>query len=485
HCEILPDHVYVLPPGKDLAFGDHHLTLVDQDRSPGSPINLPIDRFVSHLAREVGDLGVAVILSGSGSDGSRGIRDLKEAGGVVLVQDPYSARFDGMPRSAIQTGLVDHVGEPPDLARRMQNLWEATPEIDETASRTTLDRVLALLRARQGSEHRYYRRSMIARRVRRRMALAGIGDLGVYCALLESDPRELYTLRQDLLIGVTGFFRDPWAFETLSAKVLPALLMRAQGSPPLRVWVTACSTGQEVYSIAISILEALGPIQGPIPVKIFATDVNDEALARASRGRYTLSEVADIPPPLVAKYFEQRGSDFVVHRDVREMVIFAPHNVVTDPPFTRMDLVCCRNLLIYLEPQVQNNVLLALHFALRPHTGVLFLGSAEVANPLESVVTALDDRARLFRRSGDAKLPGTARAARDPVRQADPTTPRSGDVARLRASLEGTMEADQRSSAIVTTSGKLIELLTDPNGYFRLAKGLPSTNLSALLPPGI
>ncbi|MCA9570978.1 MAG: histidine kinase, partial [Myxococcales bacterium] len=336
--EMLPNNVYVLAPGRVVGVREGRLTVEPQVRTRGQ-LNLPIDRFLSELARELAERAVAVILSGTGSDGSRGVREVKDRGGVVFVQDPRSAGFDGMPRSAILTGLADHIGDPADLAGRIGNLSTFPPLVAEAATperRPGVEAVLLRLRSELQVDYKAYRTKMLTRRIERRMAVTGMTTLEAYCDLLDRDATELRNLRQDILIGVTSFFRDPASYRVLAAEALPGVIRAAELHEPFRIWVPACSSGQEAYSLAIQVTETMEAIGWRRPLKVFATDVNELALARASRATYSPADIVDVPPELVAKYFEKRGQELGVRSELRESVIFASHNVISDPPFTRM-----------------------------------------------------------------------------------------------------------------------------------------------------
>lgn len=478
--ELRPGRVHVLPPGVDLGTDGERLQIFE--RAPDGPrVYLPIDRFLTQLAGAVGSRAVAVLLSGTGSDGSVGLRAIREAGGLVLVQDPDEAAFDGMPRAALSTGEVDHCAPVERLAEllpRLDRLWHVSQ-----AAAGDLRGLVSVLRRRSGLDLQGYRQPMVARRVQRRMALRGVTSMDDYGALLEADANEVQALRSDVLIGVTRFFRDPDAYEALRTKVLPDLVARARADRPLRVWVAGCSTGEEVYSLAIALMEAMG--DRTVPLKIFATDVNQRALAAASRGRYTLSDVIDLPGRLLQTYFDADGGVFTVRPQLRESVIFVPHDVITDAPFTRMDLVCCRNLLIYLDLETQQRVLRSLHFSLRTEQGVLFLGSAEAPAGVEKAVEAVDERHRLFRWAGPAALPGPPRGLRDPVRRVRREETGREDIARFRTVLEASLEVGERSAAIVSREGDLLDLLADRNGLFQIAKGSLSSRLAHLLPADV
>ena len=493
---LRPNHVYIIPPNKNMILSDWRLRLQAQDRTPGHALNLPIDIFLKSLADS---FSIAVILSGTGSDGSRGIRSIKESGGVVLVQSLETAKFDGMPLSAIQTGLVDQQGPPAMLAGRVADLIACRlPSLVGTneGEKEDIDRVLALLRKATGLDMSYFRRQMLRRRIQRRMAIQGVEVISGYIERLAQDEPELKHLGEDFLIGVTSFFRDPDAFKVLQTGVLQDLLLGLPPKESLRVWVTACSTGNEVYSIAMLLLQAMSSSGVERDLKIFATDVDQKALEHASRGVYTTSEAADVPAPLLNKYFEKIGDDFVVRPELREKIIFARHNLVTDPPFTKMHLVSCRNLLIYLESEAQTQVLGTLFTALKPNQGILFLGPAETPGPIENGLSCLNARAKLYQRTGF--LPrslSTRLSLKEPISIVHATPPivrpsvldtrAQAQNTLLRQVLEAAFEAEGQSAVVIDQNSRLTEILTDPLSIFRLPKGKPTDDLTRILSRGL
>ena len=495
---IEANSVYIIPPGKNMIAESGRLRLQPQDRSPGHGINLPIDLFLSSLAKDAAQRSIAVVLSGTGSDGSRGVRRIKEAGGIVLAQLPKSAKFDGMPISALGTGLVDQVGLPAQLANRITELskrnWPAPDEVgDDDEPPEEIAQVLGLIRANTSIDMSYLRPRMVGRRLRRRMAINGIWAIKEYLAKLERDPEELAHLADDLLIVVTSFFRDAHAFDSLQRKIIPKYVLEGRDpSEPIRVWVAACATGQEVYSIAMILLQALAERKQARPLKIFATDVNEFALTRASRGHYSLSEAADIPPRLLTLYMDQAGNQYTVRNEVRSTVLFARHNLVEDPPFTKMDLVCCRNLLIYLTPEAQKRALATLTMALKPETGLLFLGSAESASVLDSGLQVIDARSKIYRRHGTLPTDVIIQPA-----IAEPTAVNRPDISAwtrpaetrtqqqlelLRSIVDCSLQTQRRSVALTSPDGRLVEVFSDPLAVFRLPRGKPTDHLARLLP---
>ncbi|MFM2005112.1 MAG: hypothetical protein RLZZ09_767, partial [Pseudomonadota bacterium] len=403
---IEPDAVYVIPPNKDLSLLHGKLHLLDPMAPRG--LRLPIDFFLRSLAEDQQERAVGVILSGMGSDGTLGLQAIKEHAGLVLVQAPETAKFDGMPRSAIDVGLADIVAPAEELpARLMAHLQLATrptfPGDAETKlpikSRNALEQIIILLRERTGNDFSLYKRNTLYRRIERRMTLHKITTPADYVRFLRENPQELDLLFKELLIGVTRFFRDPDVWQKLRADILPAVLTRYPTGKDLRAWVPACSTGEEAYSLAILFREVLEKLKlaGRFTLQIFATDLDNDAIHQARQGIYPANIAADVPPECLARYFSQEETGLRVRKDIREMVIFAPQNVIMDPPFTKLDLVSCRNLLIYLAPELQARLLLLIHYALNPQ-GLLLLGNSESIGAQTDLFATLDAKAHVYRR---------------------------------------------------------------------------------------
>ena len=409
---LAPDRVYVIPPGRFLAVANGRLLLspvADGDASATGRQTV-IDLFLRSLAEDLEHRALGVVLSGTGSLGTLGLREIKEHGGVTLVQDPASAGFDSMPRSAIAAGVADRVLSPKaiagalvDYARRARASGHWRQGADADTEPEQLGAILALLRARTKYDFRCYRKGMLLRRVRRRMGLRQLTDLPEYVARLRSDGEELGLLFRDLLIGVTGFFRDPKAFEVLEQRVLDPLARRADGDRPVRIWVPGCASGEEAYSIAMLTIEAFARRQRRPNLQIFATDINDQALETARQGRYPKGIAADVSPRRLQRFFVEAGSDsYRVTKQLRDAVVFAPQNLISDAPFSKLDLVSCRNLLIYLEPEVQRQIVAVFHFALRPD-GYLLLGPSEGVGQRTDLFATVSKRWRLFRRAGPSR----------------------------------------------------------------------------------
>ncbi len=403
--KVKPGCVYVIPPNRDLSILHGSLYLLEPMAPRG--LRLPIDFFFRALADDRHEGAVGVILSGMGSDGALGLRAIKEQGGLVLAQDPASAKFDGMPRSAVNTGLVDVVAPAPALPQRLADCLRHIPSVHatpppegETADQKSgLDKVCILLRARTGHDFSLYKKNTLHRRIERRMAIHQLDHLTDYVRYLRETPQEVDLLFKELLIGVTSFFRDPAAWAVLGEHVLPDLLAAHPAGAALRAWVVGCSTGEEAYSLAIAFREVLERSK-PVPrhsLQIFATDLDPDAIAKARQALYLANIAADLSPERLARYFVEEGGGYRVGKELREMVVFAPQNVITDPPFTKLDILTCRNLLIYLNPELQKKLLPLFHYSLKPG-GVLMLGSSESVGGFTDLFTPLDGKARLFRR---------------------------------------------------------------------------------------
>ena len=370
------DSVYLIPPKKILSIVRGKLLLSESD--PNRGLNLPIDVFLRSLAQDQAEKTIAIILSGTGSDGVRGIRAIKEAGGVVLVQNEESARFDGMPRAAVSTGLADFILPPDTMPERLLSFIHNpyAPKSDQPPALLSdedgLARIFALLRERTRVDFTHYKPSTMIRRIERRMTMNQIHDLRDYVRFMESYAGEVMVLYRELLIGVTSFFRDREVFDELENKHLPQLFERVE-TREVRFWVAGCSTGEEAYTLAILGREVLERLGKRTDIKIFATDLDHDAILRASSGVYPESIVADLPPGYLSKYFHRRQDHhYQVDRSLREMVVFAQHNLIKDPPFTKIELVSCRNLLIYLQPILQRKAMELMNFSLNPQ-GLLSL----------------------------------------------------------------------------------------------------------------
>lgn len=380
--QIEPNNVYVIPPGSNLSTIDSHLRLSDIETHRTE--RAPVDHFFETLARTHGERCIGVILSGTGSDGCLGIKKIKEQGGLTIAQDPNESEFDGMPRSAIATRLIDLVLPVQDMPRFMLRFAHTRPRIRIPAAggkvsdedRQTLQHLFAQVRARTGQDFSRYKTSTVLRRIRRRMQLHQRETLGGYLELLRDNPNEAHLLAEEFLITVTQFFRDAETFEYLEKEVLPGLLEGKTGSGRLRVWSVGCATGEEAYSIAMLLLEQGGKVADPPQIEVFASDLHEDSLKTAREGIYPDAIEADVSEQRLRRFFTQEDSTYQIRKEVRELVVFAAHNLLRDPPFSRLDLIVCRNLLIYLQREAQIDVVDLFHYALNPD-GLLLLGPSE------------------------------------------------------------------------------------------------------------
>ena len=402
--EVRSGCAYVMPPNKDMALVGGRLVLVEPEAPRGQ--RLPIDYFFRSLAADQRERAVCIVLSGTGSDGTLGLRAIKGEGGMAIAQSPDSAGYDGMPRSAIATGLVDYVLPPADMPEQLlgyvSRAFGRAPQPARAAAPGAADplpQVLHLLRDRSGHDFTHYKTNTLRRRVERRMAVTRVESMEDYVALLQRDSLEVETLFRELLIGVTNFFRDAPAFETLAAQALPGLIAAHAPGDPVRVWVPGCSTGEEAYSIAMLLQERATDAKRNVPAQVFATDIDAEAIERARAGVYPDSISADVSPERLERFFVQDGDTYRVAKSVRDCLVFAKQDVTKDPPFSRVDLISCRNLLIYMDGVLQQKLMPLFHYALNPD-GYLFLGSSETVGDAADLFAPVDKKWKLFKRRG-------------------------------------------------------------------------------------
>jgi two-component system, chemotaxis family, CheB/CheR fusion protein len=406
--QIAPNSVYVIAPDKDLIVRNGALHLVEPAESRGH--RHPVDVLFRSLAAEQGERSIAIVLSGTGSNGTDGLKEVKAAGGLILVQDPHTAKFDGMPQSAISAGMADHILSPeamPEvLVRYISQEYIAAPLNGETAASTAqpaIDQILTLLFTRTGNDFRNYRRSTLQRRIQRRLGLKNVETLADYLNELRSHAEEAPLLVKDLLINVTSFFRDAEAWKALANMVVAPLVAARETGASIRAWVPGCSTGEEAYTLAMLISEQAVIVGKKFDVKIFATDARDDNLKTARDGIYPLAAVTGLSAARQRLFFEKIDASYQVKKEMRNMVVFAPQNLLRDPPFSHLDLVSCRNLLIYLEPEAQQSIIALFHFALE-EGGNLFLGNTETLGRHEAMFETVSKKWRIFRRAGPTRL---------------------------------------------------------------------------------
>ncbi|MDR3540680.1 MAG: chemotaxis protein CheB [Desulfosporosinus sp.] len=406
NTSVQPNCVYVIPPNKEMSIQRRVLHLFDF--SVPHTLHLPIDFFFRSLAVDQKESSIGVILSGMGADGTAGLRAIKERGGVVFIQEPSSAKFDDMPRSAIEAGLADVVSSAETLPSKIVAYLEHKPLInkndhDQTDNLPNLpssfDNIMILLRSKIGHDFSSYKKNTVYRRIERRMGIHQIDKIATYVSYLQENPQELDLLFKELLIGVTSFFREPMEWELLKEKVIPALLAERAPSNTLRVWVSGCATGEEAYSLAIvfkEVLEQLKPSQD-YSMQIFATDLDRDAIDKAREGIFPANIAEDMSPERLNRYLVKVDRGYQVVKTIRDMVIFAQQSMIKDPPFTKIDILTCRNLLIYLTPEMQKKLMPLFHYSLNPG-GFLFLGSAEAVGNFTDLFKLVDRKSRLYQR---------------------------------------------------------------------------------------
>lgn len=438
---IRPDHVLIAPAGRRVDL-DGNVLRIAADAASGEEARTPIDHAMRTAAVGAGAAAAGVVLSGSGTDGTLGLRAIRRAGGLALVQDPATASVTGMPNAAIAADVADQVLAPELIARRLAAFGRRLRigAEDGQDQQRLLDEIVGLLLTETKTYFRDYKRRTLVRRIERRMEIHGLANLSAYRDMVRDTPSEAQALANDLMLSVTRFFRDPDSFDVLQREVLVPLVRDADGLRPLRVWVPGCATGEEAYTIAMLAAESAPPGGQAPSVRIFATDIDERALEAARAGRYPGSIATDVAPERLARFFVADGDEFVVRKELREQIVFARHNALADPPFSQLDLISCRNMLIYTEGQAQRRLAGLFHFALNPG-GVLFLGSAETPASGTQLFEPVSAKHRLYRRLGTAR--GRA-AATDGVRTLDAST-----QTRIVAATEGRTPAEIMRQALL------------------------------------
>ncbi|MBI4303212.1 MAG: PAS domain S-box protein [Chloroflexi bacterium] len=488
--KVEPDSIYLIPPDKSMGLQNGDLYLQDAAQSRG--LRLPIDFFLRSLAKEKGTDAICIILSGTGTDGTLGLRAIKAESGTVFVQDPETARYDGMPRSAVDTGLADFVLRPEQMPQKLIDFVKHYVANGKKISAVTgetqepMQQIFATLRTRTGHDFSRYKQSTIGRRLQRRMSVHGIHDIADYARLLRESEAEVKALLKDILISVTSFFRDPEAFDVLKERVKEHI-NSSQGAD-LRVWVAGCATGEEAYSIAIIIAECLHELEKSLQVQMYATDIDADALNVARAGVYPANISADVIPGRLRRFFAKEDKLYRIKKELREMVVFAPQDFIKDPPYSKMDLICCRNLLIYLENEVQKKLAPLLHYALKPG-GLLFLGTSETIGEASDLFTALDKKWKIYQRR---------EAVVSPERLRFPTTfapsfrePAVDQAARLTdARLPGVTERiflDNYAPtfAVIDEKYRLVYVRGRTGKYLEIASGQPSLSIVEMAREGL
>ena len=491
--KLEPNSIYLIPPGNNLVIEEERLQLQKrEDRTHHRP-NFPIDLFFKSLAKNYQERAIGVVLSGTGSDGTQGLRDINEAGGITLVQEPSTAEFDGMPRSAIATGVINRILSPRDLAETIYQFLQSPTDPEKfsqqqalSSNSPELQRITGLLARHKQVDFSHYKSNTLSRRIHRRCLTTGCTTIEEYIEFLEVSAEEREILRGDLLIGVTNFFRDSLAWNFLANNVIRKLFEKAQSGDELRFWVTACSTGEEAYSLAILIDEAISKFDKRVKVKIFATDINRLSLEKAAQGIYPGSIVNVINEKRLQKYFTPKEGGFQVSRKLREMLIFAPHDLTKDAGFTRINIISCRNVLIYMQPQLQQQVLRNLHFALTVE-GTLFLGESETLGDFEGEFIALHKTWKFYQKKRDIRLHlpfrGVEKLGSNVVHapSEEKKVSRSKREPVLEAALNLVLEQQKSTCLLVNSDHQVLYLFEDLANVLKLPTGELSRDISKLV----
>jgi len=489
---ILPNCIYLIPPKKNMTVFHGKLFLTEQDHH--HVINLPIDIFLRSLAEDFTDKSIGIILSGTGSDGTLGIRAIKGIGGMVMAQDDSSAKFDGMPKSAIATGLVDYIlpadKMPEELLKFVKHPLTSKGEEKQSISgpESTLGKIMALIRGTTGVDFTYYKPNTIIRRLERRISINQISSYENYVSFLENSEKEINTLYKELLIGVTKFFRDQESFDILIETVIPSLFKSKNKDESVRLWSVGCSTGEEAYSLAILLREHMDKYGQNHEIKIFATDLDKESIEYGSMGFYTESIVADVSAERLKKFFIKKDKGYQIKESIRKMVIFATHNIIKDPPFSKIDLISCRNMLIYLKPVMQKKVLSLFHFSLNKK-GYLFLGSSESLGDLSKSFTIINSKWKIYGYKesysndilGDMLLPvlNSGKTIHTIPDSPEKTGSNNNDIAE--GIYQTILEEFIPPSVIVDENFEIVHIYKDVNKYIKLPAGKVTFDILSLV----
>jgi two-component system, chemotaxis family, CheB/CheR fusion protein len=497
---VKPNHVYVIPPNAMMSIANQTLHLSAREELRGT--HMSVDHFMRALAEQKGNRAIGVILSGSGTDGTLGMAEIQAHGGVTLAQDEASAKYDGMPRSAVIAGCVDYVLSPKGIAKELTRIarhpYVARDSSMQSAEGshgpiTGLNTIFQILRAATGVDFTHYRQTTILRRIQRRMVVHKIDQVESYGKFLQNHAAEVSALYQDMLINVTSFFRSPRVFDALKSTVFSAIQKNCSRERGIRVWTPGCASGEETYSVAIALLEFLGDKASQISIQFFGTDVSDLGVTKARNGVYPENIQADVSPERLRRFFTKIEGGYRVSKTIRDMCIFAQHNIFNDPPFSRMDLICCRNLLIYFEPVLQNKVLSLFHYALRPN-GFLVLGTSEGLGAASGLFDVEERTRKVFSRKGGVPQAADAVSAdsramrgeygpiRIPSRQSDslwnyPEAQKEFDRQLLAQYVPATV--------FVNDEMEVVHIRGNVNRYLKLAPGRASLNLMKMVREGL
>jgi two-component system CheB/CheR fusion protein len=490
---VKPNCVYVIPPNKSLSILNGTLLLSDPTESRG--LRLPIDHFLRSLADDRQELSVGLVLSGMGSDGSIGLGAIKERNGIVMVQEPSTAKFDSMPRNALDSVPADIVAPPDLLAAKLIDYLNQIPFIkssmdQDIKDKSSLEKIIIILRTNTGNDFSLYKKSTIYRRIERRMGVHKIDKIASYVNFLQENSNEVDILFKELLIGVTTFFRDPAVWEKFGKNVLPDIITKLPPNSNLRAWVPACSTGEEAYSLAIIFKEVLDSIKPykRISLQIFATDLDNEAIEIARRGNFPINIAADVSPERLNRFFAKTDDGYRVSNEIREMVVFAQHNIIMHPPFTKIDILSCRNLLIYLDTELQKKILGLFYFSLNDN-GTLILGGSETLGTFDHYFQTIDSKLKLYKRTLNALAPDLINFPSSFVRSKPEKTviPTQGIPPQNIQTLADQLLLQNFSppSVLVNENGDIIYINGRTGKYLEPAAGKANLNIFAMLRDGL
>ncbi len=488
--KVKPNRVYVIPPNRDMTIFHGTINLETPAKTRG--LRMPIDSFFHSLAEDQGELAIGIILSGTGTDGTLGIRAIHGAGGMVMVQTPGSAKYAGMPGSAVQTGLADYILPPEKMTSQLMTYVKRSVKKTEIHAKgeDRLRRILALVRSQTGHDFSLYKKTTLNRRIEKRMNLHGIENISDYVRYLQENPGETQLLFKDFLIGVTQFFRDPEAFEELKKTLLKYLEEEPEGST-FRAWIPGCGTGEEAYSMAITIRECLDELKRDVKIQIFGTDINAEGINQARSGIYSNNIAEDMSPERLRRFFVKDEDSYRVKKEVREMIVFAMQDLSKDPPFTKLDLVSCRNLLIYLETELQNRLLPLFHYGLMAG-GILFLGSSETIGKFVDLFEISDRKWKVYRAKKALSavreemwgaLPWTTHVPAPPGEDEEVKKPKEIDI--LPDAQRTLLETFAPPSAIVNEKGEIFYIHGDTGKYLEPPRGRPNWSIFEMAREGM
>lgn len=494
NMQVERDTIYVIPKNTGLSIHDNRLRLSE----PASPrgVRLPIDLFFESLAAEKGEKSIGIIVSGMGTDGTHGLNAIKEASGVIMVQDPDSAKFDGMPSSAVSTGLADYIAPIEELSKRLvayvkhSSLFHIDNNDDEKAAEGSLQRILHLLKNSTKHDFSLYKKSTLYRRIAKRSSLLHIEGIPEYASYVETHPEEQDILFREFLIGVTRFFRDPEAFDYLKRHIVPDLINSCVNTGAVRVWVAGCSTGEEAYSIAIVLREVIDGLlpDSRLQIQLFATDIDDRAISFARKGVYPASIADDISPERLERFFTETEGHYLVNKSIRETVVFALHDLVKDPPFTKIDIVSCRNILIYFSPDLQKKVMPIFHYALNPD-GILFLGTAESTGSESDLFSTVNSKWKIYRTKETRTLPPRQPGSLTPLPFIETNEVKNGPKELAAAVSEYVnhilLEKYAPASIVVDANGSIIYISGRTGKYLELAEGSADWNICSMAREGL